>query len=100
MSGARSARTLPPDSTSSSTGGHRTVRPGRLRLMDAAAIGIGGMIGGAIFSALGVTIQLAGHLAFASVLLAGGLALVTAHSYAGLSRRSEHPRGPYACLRD
>ena len=75
------------------------MRQGRLRLMDAAAIGIGGMIGGAIFSVLGVTIQLAGHLAFASVLLAGGLALVTAHSYAGLSRRSERPRGPYACLR-
>lgn len=44
------------------------------------------MIGGAIFSVLGVTIQLAGHLAFASVALAGALASVTAHAYAELSR--------------
>jgi amino acid transporter len=70
-----------------------------LGLFDAVAIGIGGMIGGAIFSVLAVTIQLAGHLAFVSIILAGALALVTAHAYAGLSRGSERPRGLYACLR-
>ena len=70
-----------------------------LGLFDAVAIGIGGMIGGAIFSVLGVTIQLAGHWAFVSIILAGALALVTAHAYAGLSRGSERPRGLYACLR-
>lgn len=59
---------------------------------------IGGMIGGGIFSVLGVTIQLAGHLAFACFLLAGAVALVTAHSYAGLARRSGRSGGPYAYL--
>ena len=49
---------------------------------------IGGMIGGGIFSVLGVTIELAGHLAFACFLLGGAVALVTAHSYAGLARRA------------
>ena len=33
---------------------------------------IGGMIGGGIFSVLGVTIELAGHLAFACFVLGGG----------------------------
>ena len=47
---------------------------------------IGGMIGGGIFAVLGVTIEVAGHLAFACFLLAGAVALVTARGYAGLSR--------------
>jgi amino acid transporter len=61
---------------------------------------VGGMIGGGIFSVLGVTIQLAGHLAFACFVLAGAVALVTAHSYAGLARRSGRSGGPYAYLRE
>jgi len=60
---------------------------------------VGGMIGGGIFSVLGVTIQLAGHLAFACFVLAGAVALVTAHSYAGLARRSGRSGGPYGYLR-
>jgi amino acid transporter len=59
---------------------------------------VGGMIGGGIFSVLGVTIELAGHLAFACFLLAGAIALVTAHSYAGLTRRAGRSGGPYAYL--
>ena len=59
---------------------------------------IGGMIGGGIFSVLGVTIQLAGHLAFACFVLAGLIALVTAHGYAGLTRRAGRSGGPYAYL--
>jgi amino acid transporter len=61
---------------------------------------IGGMIGGGIFSVLGVTIELAGHLASACFLLAGALALVTAHSYADLTRRAGRSGGPYAYLRE
>ena len=61
---------------------------------------IGGMIGGGIFSVLGVTIELAGHLAFACFVLAGAIALVTAHGYAGLTRRAGRSGGPYAYLRD
>ncbi|MGQ4378995.1 APC family permease [Streptomyces sp. SAS_267] len=77
---------------------HQRRGRGRLRLRDASAMAIGGMIGGGIFSVLGVTIQLAGHLAFACFLLAGAVALVTAHSYAGLARRSGRSGGPYAYL--
>lgn len=36
-----------------------------LGLREASAMAIGGMIGGGIFSVLGVTIDLAGNLAFA-----------------------------------
>jgi amino acid transporter len=60
---------------------------------------IGGMIGGGIFSVLGVTIQLAGHLAFACFLLAGAVALATAHAYARLTLRAGTSGGPYAYLR-
>lgn len=59
---------------------------------------IGGMIGGGIFSVLGVTIEIAGHLAFMCFVVAGLVALVTAHSYAGLARRSGRSGGPYAYL--
>jgi amino acid transporter len=78
---------------------HRRRARGRLRLRDASAMAIGGMIGGGIFSVLGVTIQLAGHLAFACFVLAGLVALVTAHSYVGLTRRAGTSGGPYAYLR-
>lgn len=59
---------------------------------------IGGMIGGGIFSVLGVTIELAGHLAFLCFVMAGLVALVTARSYAGLTRRAGRSGGPYAYL--
>lgn len=61
---------------------------------------IGGMIGGGIFSVLGVTIQLAGHLASLCFVLAGVVALVTAQAYAGLTRRAGTSGGPFAYLRD
>ncbi len=51
-----------------------------------SAMAVGGMIGGGIFSVLGVTIELAGDLAFACFVLAGGVAMLTARSYAGLAR--------------
>ncbi len=61
---------------------------------------IGGMIGGGIFSVLGVTIQLAGHLAFVCFILAGAVALMTARGYAGLTLRAKRSGGPYAYLRE
>ncbi|HZC99258.1 MAG TPA: APC family permease [Actinomycetes bacterium] len=79
---------------------HRRLVRGRLRLRDALAMAIGGMIGGGIFSVLGVTIQLAGHLAFVCFVLAGAVALVTAHAYAALTRRAGRSGGPYAYLRE
>ncbi len=61
---------------------------------------IGGMIGGGIFSVLGVTIDLAGHLAFAAFLLGGAIAMLTARAYARLALRSGRSGGPFAYLRE
>jgi hypothetical protein len=61
---------------------------------------VGGMIGGGIFSVLGVAITLAGHLAFGCFVIGGVLAGLTAHSYAGLTARVGRSGGPFAALRD
>ncbi len=61
---------------------------------------IGGMIGGGIFSVLGLTIDLAGHLAFAAFLVGGVLAALTAHAYARLAVHSGRAGGPFAYLRE
>ena len=79
---------------------HRAKGRGRLRLRDASAMAIGGMIGGGIFSVLGETIRIAGHLAFLCFVVAGVLAGITAHSYAGLARRTGRSGGPDLFLRD
>jgi amino acid transporter len=58
---------------------------GKIGLLAALSIGIGGMVGGGIFAVLGLAVQLAHGgtpLAFA---LAGIVALLTAYSYARLS---------------
>jgi len=73
---------------------------GRLGLREACAMAIGGMIGGGIFSVLGVTIDLAGHLAFAAFLLGGAIAMLTARAYAQLALRSGRSGGPFAYLRE
>jgi amino acid transporter len=71
-----------------------------LGLREACAMAIGGMIGGGIFSVLGVTIDLAGHLAFAAFLLGGAIAALTARAYARLALRSGRSGGPFTYLRD
>ncbi len=50
------------------------------------AIGIGGMVGGGIFAVLGLSVQLAEGGAPVAFLIAGVIALLTARSYALLSR--------------
>ncbi|NPA80041.1 MAG: APC family permease [Thermotogae bacterium] len=62
-------------------------RERKLGLWEAVAIGIGGMVGGGIFAVLGLTLSLAGGGAPLSFLIAGVVALLTAHSYAKLSVR-------------
>jgi len=49
------------------------------------AIGVGGMVGGGIFAVLGLSIELARGAAPVAFLLGGGVALLTATSYARLS---------------
>ena len=59
---------------------------GRMGLWGAVAIGIGGMVGGGIFAVLGLSVQVAGGGAPIAFLVAGLVALLTARSYALLSR--------------
>ncbi len=59
---------------------------------------VGGMVGGGIFSVLGVVVAAAGSWAWASFVLAGALALVTASSYVALARQYGDA-GAFAYLR-
>jgi len=61
---------------------------------------IGGMIGGGIFSVLGVTVDLAGHLAFAAFLVGAAIAALTARAYARLAIHSGRSGGPFTYLRE
>ncbi|MEI8001586.1 MAG: APC family permease [Actinomycetes bacterium] len=78
----------------------RRGRSESLGVWDSTAMAVGGMIGGGIFSVLGVAITLAGHLAFGCFVVGGILAALTAHSYAGLTERVGRSGGPFAALRD
>jgi amino acid transporter len=80
--------------------GARRKRGELLGLREASAMAIGGMIGGGIFSVLGVTIDLAGHLAFAAFLIGGAIAALTAHAYARLALHSGRAGGPFSYLRE
>lgn len=55
-------------------------------LWGAVAIGVGGMVGGGIFAVLGLSVQIAKGAAPLAFLLAGLVALLTARSYALLSK--------------
>ena|GEM_PF-28896 len=63
----------------------------KLGLKEVVAMGVGGMVGGGIFSVLGLAIGEAGHAAPVAFALGGVIALLTGHSYAklGLAFRSD-----------
>lgn len=58
------------------------------------------MIGGGIFSVLGVAVTLAGHLAVGCFLIGGAIAAVTARSFAGVTARAGRSGGPFDHLRE
>lgn len=58
---------------------------GKLGLLAAVAIGIGGMVGGGIFAVLGLAVQLAHGGTPVAFAVGGAVALLTAYSYAKLS---------------
>ena len=74
-------------SQSANAGGGSDSGRGRIGLIEAIAIGIGGMVGGGIFSVHGLTVQVAGGGAWVSFLVGGLVALVTGYSYSKLSVR-------------
>jgi amino acid transporter len=64
------------------------------------AMAVGGMVGGGIFSVLGVVISLTGAWAWLSFVIAGAIALVTGLSYVGLARLYGEGGGAFTFLRE
>ena len=71
----------------------------KLSLAEAIAIGVGGMVGGGIFSVLGLSASIAGHASFVSFLLGGVIALLTGISYSVLGLRYRSEGGSFTYLR-
>ena len=72
----------------------------KLGLAAVWAIAVGGMVGGGIFSTLGVVISNAGHWAALSFILGGVVAYATGHSLAALTVDKDEAGGVYSFLRD
>ncbi len=70
-----------------------------LGLKEALAIGIGGMIGGGLFSVIGLTTSIAGSLVFLSFLLGGLIAISVGYSYVKLSRKVTSSGGSYSYVK-
>jgi uncharacterized protein len=67
-------------------------------LREAVALGIGGMIGGGIFSVLGLSVEMAGHASYFAFLVGGLIAAITGYSYAKLGVRYESDGGSFTYL--
>jgi amino acid transporter len=61
---------------------------------------VGGMVGGGIFSILGVVVMLAGRWAWLSLTIAGLIALATAYSYSQLAEKFGEGGGAFTFLRE
>ena len=72
----------------------------RMGLNATWSMAVGGMVGGGIFTVLGVVISVAGQWAWASFVLAGVIALATGHSYVQLAHRFEESGGAFTYLRE
>ena len=64
------------------------------------SMAVGGMIGGGIFSTLGVVIEVAGAWAWLSFLVAGLIALAAGYSYAHLAKYYHKGGGAFTYLRE
>lgn len=80
-------------STSDRTGG-------KLSLLDACGMAIGGMVGGGIFAVLGEGVRQAGNAAWVAFALAGALAFVTGLSYVRLTLSFDEPGGSFSFLEE
>ena len=67
------------------------IKDEKLDLKELIAMGVGGMVGGGIFSVLGLSVGLAGHAASIAFLMGGIIAILTGYSYSklGLKFRSD-----------
>ncbi len=70
----------------------------KIGLKDAISIGIGGMVGGGIFAVLGLAVSLAKGGTPVAFCIAGLIALLTAYSYAKLSKKYPEDGGTVAFI--
>lgn len=73
---------------------------GKLSFNAAWSMAVGGMIGGGIFSVLGVVITVAGAWAWLSFVIAGVIALVSGYSYVKLADHYGEGGGAFTFLRE
>ncbi|ARA93167.1 amino acid permease [Rhodothermaceae bacterium RA] len=64
------------------------------------SMAVGGMVGGGIFSVLGVVIEVAAQWAWLSFIVAGGIALATGYSYSQLAEQFGESGGAFTFLRE
>ncbi len=64
------------------------------------SMAVGGMVGGGIFSVLGVIISIAGQWAWLSFVIAGLIALISAYSYSQLSVKYKKSGGAFTFLNE
>src|SRR5665648_440899 len=64
------------------------------------SMAVGGMVGGGIFSVLGVIISIAGQWAWLSFVIAGLIALISAYSYSQLSLKYRKSGGAFTFLNE
>jgi len=70
----------------------------KLGLKELVAMGVGGMVGGGIFSVLGLAVGVAGHAAPIAFVLGGIIALLTGFSYAKLGLMFQSDGGSFTYL--
>ncbi len=64
------------------------------------SMAVGGMVGGGIFSVLGIIVSIAGQWAWLSFLIAGSIALISAYSYSQLSVKYKKSGGAFTFLNE
>ena len=64
------------------------------------SMAVGGMVGGGIFSVLGIIISISGQWAWLSFVIAGLIALISAHSYSQLSLKYKRSGGAFTFLNE
>ena len=75
-------------------------KEGKLGFVATWALAAGGMVGGGIYTALGVVIAVAAQWAWLSFAIAGVIAITTAYSYVFLANRFEQGGGAFEFLRE
>ena len=76
----------------------KTAKTEKLGLKELVAMGVGGMVGGGIFSVLGLAVGVAGHAAPIAFILGGIIALLTGFSYAKLGLEFHSDGGSFTYL--